>query len=198
MFHLIPFIKGAGYLGIFGVVFAETGLLAGFFLPGDTLLFSAGLLAAQGYFAVAGIIAAGTLAVILGNSLGYFIGKKFGPALFNKKDSVFFKREHVERAQKFFARYGRSTIVLACYIPVVRTFLPTVAGVARMPYRSFLTFSILGGALWCSTVALAGYFLGSRIPNVDRYILPVVLLVLILSFVPVIMEVVRSRRHSTK
>jgi membrane-associated protein len=198
MFQLIPFIKTAGYIGIFAILFSETGLLIGFFLPGDTLLFSAGLLAAKGYFNIAILLAVACVAAIIGDSFGYFLGKKLGPKIFVKKESLFFKKEYVLRAQAFFARHGKKTILLARYIPIVRTFAPVVAGVAVMPYKTFFAYNVVGGLLWCSTVTLAGYFLGARVPNIDSYILPIIIGIFVLSFIPVIRELILARRRSAQ
>ncbi len=198
MFHLIPFIRTAGYVGIFAIIFAETGLLIGFFFPGDTLLFSAGILAARGHLDISLLIGVAILAAVLGDSLGYFIGRSIGPKVFARTESYFFKKSSVQRAERFFAKYGGKTVVLARYVPVVRTFVPAVAGVGRMPYRSFLFYNVLGGALWCLSICLAGFFLGTRIPNIDAYVLPAIIVIFVVSFVPVIIELMVSRRNSTK
>jgi len=198
MFQLIPFIETAGYIGLFGIIFAESGLLFGFFLPGDTLLFAAGLLAAKGYFSIEILLIVVSVAAITGDSVGYLIGKKVGPKLFNREDSLFFKREYVLRAQAFFQKHGKKTILLARYIPIVRTFAPVVAGIGEMPYRTFLVFNVLGGLLWCSSIGLLGYFFGTKIPNVDTYILPVVIGIFVLSFIPVIRQFMLSLRNRPK
>jgi membrane-associated protein len=196
MFELVPFIEAAGYIGIFAIIFAETGLLVGFFLPGDTLLFAAGILASKGYFNVAILLVIASVAAIVGDSVGYFIGKKLGPRIFKKEDSLFFKKEYVARAQVFFAKHGKKTIVLARYIPIVRTFAPVVAGVGAMPYKTFFAYNVAGGILWCFSMILAGYFLGARIPNIDAYILPVIIGIFVLSFVPVAREFFRHKRDA--
>jgi membrane-associated protein len=191
---LLPFLKTIGYIGIFAMLFAETGLLVGVVLPGDTLLFSAGLLASQGYFNIGLMIVGASMAAIIGDSTGYWTGQKFGPKIFAREESIFFKKSYVVRAQAFFDKHGRKTIFLARYIPIVRTFTPIIAGVAGMPYRSFAFYNILGGIVWCTAITLAGYFLGARVPNIDAYILPAVGAVFVLSFIPVIVEVIKRKR----
>ena len=197
-FQLIPFIETAGYVGIFAMIFAETGLLFGFFFPGDTLLFSAGILASKGYFSISILLIVAIAAAIIGDSVGYVIGRKFGPRIFNREDSFFFKKEYVRRAEVFFAKHGKKTIFLARYIPIVRTFAPVVAGVGEMPYSAFVVFNVAGGIVWCASIGLAGYFLGAKVPNIDAYVLPIIIGIFVLSFIPVIIELVRSRVHSTK
>ncbi len=189
-------IEAFGTLGIFAIVFAESGLLVGFFLPGDSLLFTAGLLASKGTLNLAVVMVGCAVAAILGDQVGYLIGRRVGPAVFNRPDSRFFKRKNVERAHAYFEANGPKTIILARFIPVVRTFVPVVAGVGEMEYRKFVTFNVVGGALWGGGVTLAGYALGSSIPNVDRYLLPIILLIVAVSFVPVILELVKLRREA--
>ncbi len=190
---LIPIIQTLGYLGVFGVIFAESGLLVGFMLPGDTLLFSAGLLAASGHFNLWVLIIGTSIAAILGDSVGYWIGKKAGPSLFRREESLFFKQEYLEKAKDFFAKHGVKTIVLARYVPIVRTFAPVVAGAAHMRYRTFLVFNIIGGVLWCTSLPLLGFYLGERIPSIDRYVLPVVGAIVVLSFVPMGIALLKRR-----
>lgn len=187
-FDLTAFIKTVGYLGVFGIAFAESGLLIGFFLPGDSLLFTAGFLASQDFFNI-WILAAGTfVSAVVGDSVGYAFGKKIGPALFKREDSRFFKKKHLERARLFYERHGGKTIMLARFVPVVRTFAPILAGVGRMHYRSFLVYNISGGFLWSFGVTSLGYYLGNAIPNADRYLLPIILLIVLLSVAPGIIQ----------
>ena len=190
---LIPIIQTVGYLGIFGMVFAESGLLVGFMLPGDTLLFSAGLLAASGHLNLWVLIVGTSIAAIIGDSVGYWIGKKAGPSLFCRKESLFFKQEYLEKAIDFFAKHGVKTIVLARYVPIVRTFAPVVAGAAHMRYRTFVVFNIIGGVLWCTSLSLLGFYLGERIPSIDRYVLPVVGGIVVLSFAPMVVAVIKRK-----
>ena len=188
MEQLIPLIETVGYIGVFGMIFAETGLLVGFFFPGDTLLFAAGILASKGIFNIVILLTGASIMAILGDTTGYMIGKKIGPKIFVREDSLFFKQAYVARAQHFFQKHGRKTIFLSRYIPIVRTFAPVVAGVGEMPYHTFLLFNIAGGIVWCFSIGLAWYFLGARIPNIDQYVLPIVVGIFVLSFLPVIRQ----------
>ena len=194
MEKLIPLIETVGYIGVFGMIFAETGLLVGFFFPGDTLLFASGLLASKGIFNIYILLGGSTLMAILGDTAGYFIGKKIGPKIFVREDSLFFKQKYVERAQHFFSKHGRKTIFLSRYIPIVRTFAPVVAGVGEMPYKTFIAYNIAGGIVWCFSIGLAGYFLGTRVPDIDKYILPIVIGIFVLSFLPVIAQFIGKNK----
>jgi membrane-associated protein len=185
-----------GTLGLFAIVFAESGLLFGFFLPGDSLLFTAGLLASQGQLNFPVVLLGCFLAAVLGDQVGYVFGQRVGPALFRRPDSRFFKMENVERAQAYFEEHGSRTIVLARFVPIVRTFAPIVAGVGRMPYRTFVTYNVLGGLLWAVGVTSLGYALGETVPSIDKYLLPVIGLIILLSLIPVMLEIRRSRRAS--
>jgi membrane-associated protein len=187
-------IETFGTIGILAIVFAESGILAGFFLPGDSLLFTAGLLASQGDLNIAVLLVGCPLAAVLGDQVGYLFGRRVGPALFRKPDSRIFRQRHVEVAREYFAEHGSKTIVLARFVPIVRTFAPVIAGVAQMPYRTFVTFNIVGGVLWGFGVTLAGYLLGEVIPDGDRFIYPIIAVIVVLSFVPVIREALRHRR----
>lgn len=185
-----------GYFGIAAILFAETGLLIGFFLPGDSLLITAGLLAASGDLNLAGVVIAGLIGAVLGDSVGYAIGHRFGPAVFSRPGSRLFRPEYRERAEQFFLRYGPRAVVLARFVPIVRTAVPTLAGAGRMPYASFLIYNLVGALLWAAGVPLAGYFLGQLIPNLDHYILLIVGVVLVVSVIPVLLEVRRARRDA--
>lgn len=186
-----------GTIGLFLVVFAESGLLVGFFLPGDSLLFTAGLLSSQGRLPALPVLLAGCfVAAVAGDQVGYQFGMRVGPALFRRPDSRLFRRSHLERAQRYFDEHGSKTIVLARFVPVVRTFAPILAGVGRMRYRTFATFNVLGGLLWAMGVTTAGYLLGESIPSIDRYLLPVIGLIVIASLAPVGIEVWRGRRRA--
>lgn len=189
-----------GVAGLFGIIFAETGLLVGFFLPGDSLLVFAGLVAATPkastvHVNLAVILLGCSVAAIAGAQVGYWIGRRAGPALFRRPDSRLFKREHVERAHSYFDRYGAKTIVIARFIPIVRTFANVVAGVAEMPARAFAVFNAAGGLLWVVSVTLLGYALGKNIPNAKDHLLVIEGVVIALSLVPVALEVLRSRRR---
>ena len=182
-----------GTIGLIAIIFAESGLLIGFFLPGDSLLFTAGLLASQGKLNLAAIVIGCFVAAVVGDQVGYWFGKRVGPTLFRRPDSRLFKQENVERAGEFFHHHGSKTIVLARFIPIVRTFAPILAGVSNMHYRTFVTFNVIGAALWAGGVTMAGYVLGSTIPSIDRYLLPVIALIVALSLVPVGLEARRNR-----
>ncbi len=183
-FDLVSLIQAVGYLGVFAIVFLESGLLIGFFFPGDSLLFTAGFLASRGFFDINILIAGCFVAAITGDSIGYLIGAKLGPKIFSKDDSIFFHKKHLERAQRFYDKHGGKTIILARFIPVIRAFAPVVAGAGKMDYRKFVFFNFFGAVLWAIGVTLAGYYLGSLIPDVDKYLLPIVGLIVIASVLP--------------
>lgn len=191
--HLIEIF---GTVGILAIVFAESGLLIGFFLPGDSLLFTAGLLAAQGHLSLPVLLIGCFLAAVAGDQVGYIFGRQVGPALFNREDSRLFRKEHAERARDFFAQHGAKTIVLARFVPIVRTFAPIVAGVGQMPYRTFVTFNLVGGLVWACGILGLGYFLGRVIPGIDRYLLPIVALIVAASLAPVAIEHHKAGRKS--
>ena len=183
-------------LGLFLVIFAESGLLIGFFLPGDSLLFTAGLLASQHKFGldISLLLPGCFIAAVLGDQVGYAFGNRVGPALFRREDSRFFKKAYVEKAQSYFDQYGAKTIVLARFVPVVRTFAPIVAGVGSMQYRTFLVFNIVGGLLWAVGLTLLGYALGG-VEWVEHNFEKAVLLVIFLSVIPIAVEILKARRE---
>jgi len=189
-------IKWAGYFGLTAIVFAETGLLVGFFLPGDSLLVTAGLLSAGGLFNVYMLGLLVNIAAACGNSAGYLIGKHTGPRIFTRDDSFLFNKKHVFRAQEFYAKHGRKAIVLAQFMPIIRTFSPVVAGVGRMPYRQFLVISVLGTVFWVWSMLFIGYFLGTMIPGLDKHIEILVLVVVFISILPGIISWYRERRKT--
>ncbi len=189
-------IETFGTLGVFAIVFAESGLLFGFFLPGDSLLFTAGLLASQGFSNIILLMVGCAVSAVVGDQVGYVIGRRAGPALFRRPDSRFFHQKNVQRARTYFEKHGPKTIILARFIPVVRTFAPVVAGVAEMDYRRFVTFNVVGGVLWGAGVTLVGYVLGSSIHDIDRWLLPIIGLIIVISFVPVVLEVWKARRSA--
>lgn len=199
LYHFDELIRWGGYLALFLIVFVETGLLAGFFLPGDSLLVAAGLVAAlDPKINIWMLNLLLSIAAILGDTTGYWIGYYLGPKIFNREDSLFFHKDHLLRTQKFYEKYGAKTIVLARFVPIVRTFAPTVAGVGRMEYRKFLAYNILGGIGWVMSMTLAGYFLGRFIPDIDKQIHWIVLIVITLSFLPILREWLVSSRQSLK
>ncbi|MFH5877961.1 VTT domain-containing protein [Arthrobacter sp. NA-172] len=185
-----------------GIVFAETGLLVGFFLPGDSMLFTAGLLVATGTikFNIWALAALIVVSAILGNQSGYLIGSKAGPALFNKPDSKLFKRENVESAHTFFEKHGGKALILARFVPIIRTFVPVIVGVAQMDKRKFFFFNVIGAVLWGGGVTLLGYLLGDRVPWVRDNLDIIFVVIVLLSVIPVAVEVIRSfltKRKST-
>src|ERR1044071_8847493 len=203
-------IATAGYFVLIFVVFAETGLAAGFFLPGDSLLFVAGLFAADGKFILFDslsreinlliLLFSVFLAAVIGDAVGYFSGAKLGPHLFKRQKSLLFKPSHLQKAHAFYEKYGGKTIIIARFVPIVRTFAPIVAGAAKMPYRRFVTFNVIGGFLWVFSMILSGYFLGSLLKSkfgidLDEHIEWVVIIVVALSLLPAIIEYLKSRRE---
>jgi membrane-associated protein len=186
-------IAVAGLIGVIGIIFAETGLFFGFFFPGDSLLFIAGLLASEHRISFFGLLIGTFLAAVVGDTVGYAFGKKVGPKIFVKEDSVFFNKEHIARAQHFYEKHGRKTIIIARFMPIIRTFAPIVAGIGNMKYGTFLTFNVIGAFVWTWGMLWFGYGLGSIIPNPDKYILPIVGLIIIISASPVLREIFRKR-----
>jgi len=196
-YHLLTDIKGliqwGGMILICVIVFVETGLFLGFFLPGDSLLVTAGIFAAAGHLRLGLLLFLVSFCAIAGDQLGYWIGRRAGQALYKRDDSFLFKKRHLERALEFYARYGGKTVVLARFVPIIRTFASPVAGAARMNYRRFLSYDIFGGFLWVWSMVLIGYFLGSSIPNVDKNIHIVIAVVVFLSILPPIIEAMRQK-----
>lgn len=192
---LYELVRWGGYLALVAIVFTETGLLVGFFLPGDSLLITAGLVAATGVLDPWGLTVLLSAAAIVGDSVGYAIGYRTGPRIFRKEDSRWFSRRHLVRTQEFYERHGGKTIVLARFIPIIRTFAPVVAGVGRMDYRRFLLYNVLGGIGWVTSMTWAGYLLGQSIPDIGRYIHLVIGVVIVLSVLPIAVEVWRARRR---
>ena len=178
-------VAWAGYAGMAAIVFTETGLFVGFFLPGDSLLVTAGLLSSQGLplnvFELGLLL---TAAAILGDNTNYWVGRMTGASIFTRDDSLLFKKKHVERAHEFYVKHGPKTIVLARFMPIIRTFAPLVAGVGKMDYRTFLTFSVLGGTAWIWSMLMLGYFLGAKVPGVAKHIELVIIAVIFLSILP--------------
>ncbi len=188
------FIRTIGYLGVFAIIFAESGLLVGFFLPGDSLLFTAGFLASLNppVFSLPVLLVGFFLAAVIGDSVGYAFGRRVGVKLFQRENSLLFNQKNILRAQAFYEKHGGKAIVLARFIPIVRTFAPIVAGIGTMHYPRFLAFNLVGGLLWAVGVTLAGYFLGSAIPDIDRYLLPIVVLIVIVSVTPAALHLLRE------
>jgi membrane-associated protein len=192
--NLTELVQWAGIFGLAAIIFSETGLLVGVFLPGDSLLVTAGLLAARGYLNVYALAPLLTVAAICGNSVGYFIGSATGPRIFNRENSLFFNKKHAIRAHEFYAKYGRKTIVLAQFMPIIRTFAPVVAGVGGMRFRQFITFNVIGAVVWIWSMVGIGYFLGSYIPGIDQHIEIVIAIVIFISILPGLISGYRARR----
>jgi membrane-associated protein len=188
-------IMWGGYVALTIIIFAETGLLIGFFLPGDSLLVSAGLIAARGTLDVWFMCAILSVAAILGQTVGYEIGKAAGPRLFAREDSRFFKRSHLQRAREFYEKHGGKTIVLARFMPIVRTFVPVVAGAARMHYSRFQLYNVIGGILWVCSMLMIGYGLGRYVPGIEKNIDKVIILVIAVSLMPAVISAWR-RKHA--
>ncbi len=180
-----------------GVLFVETGLFVGFFLPGDSLLVTAGIFAGQDKVPLLWLLVPGIFCAIIGDQLGYWIGRRAGPALYRREDSFLFRRSHLQRAHDFYEKYGGRAVILARFVPIVRTFCPPVAGAARMPYTRYLLFDIFGGMFWVGSMVLGGYLLGSRIPNIGKYLHLVIGGIIFLSILPPIIGLLRARRSGT-
>jgi membrane-associated protein len=187
-------IVAAGYFVLILVVFAETGLLIGFFLPGDSLLVVAGLYAANGDLNVLILLSTLCVAAVVGDAVGFLTGAKLGPKIFTRPKSLFFRPDHLHRAHTFYEKYGGKTIIIARFVPIVRTFAPIVAGAAQMSYRQFVIYNIVGAFLWVFSMILTGYFLGRLIPGLDHYIEWIALTIIILSIMPLVVEFIKARR----
>jgi membrane-associated protein len=195
VYNVPELIRIVGFYGIVAIVFAETGLLVGFFLPGDSLLITAGLFAARGDFNVATLIPSLLVAAVVGNATGYWIGQRTGSALYSRPDSLLFRREHLRMTHEYYERHGGKTIIFAQFIPILRTFAPVVAGVGQMGYRKFATFNVVGAICWVGSMTMAGYALGSLIPNIERRIHLVVGVVILVSLIPPAVAWLRSRNR---
>ena len=194
MFNLLALLEAAGYVGLVGIIFAESGLFFGFFLPGDSLLFTAGFLASRGFFSLPMLLSLVVVAAVAGDSVGYWFGNKIGPMIFIRPDSFWFSHARVEQARLFFERKGGMSILLARFIPAVRTFTPIIAGVANMRYAKFLAYNVIGGTLWGVGMTLLGFFLGNAIPGIDNYIIVFAVLIALVSFLPIVWEIVHTKK----
>jgi membrane-associated protein len=196
MLDVTQIVQSGGLLLIGLIIFAESGLLVGFFLPGDTLLFTAGFFAAQGELPLAGVLATIFIAAVIGDNVGYTIGQKTGPRLFKKKDGIIFKQENVTRAEAFYEKHGGKTIIIARFIPVVRTFAPMVAGVGNMTRQKFVLYNIVGAAIWTGTVVMAGYWLGSLVDphTMEKYLLLAIVAAMSITLGPTIWHLLRDKR----
>ena len=191
--HLVQII---GYPGLFAAVFLESGVFFGFFLPGASMLFTAGLLASQNIFNIWILIPLLTLAAILGDNVGYWFGARVGVTLFFRKDSRFFKHEYLEAAKAYYEKHGVQTIFLARFVPVVRTFAPILAGITQMRYRTFFYYNVLGAVCWGAGMTFAGYYLGRRIPGMERYLVLIVVLIVVATTLPIVWELRKTNTNS--
>lgn len=187
-------IRTIGYIGVFAIVFVESGLLIGFFLPGDSLLFTAGLLAAQGYFDIWVLAIGCFIAAVLGDSAGYYIGHKFGRRLFNREDSILFHKDHLVKAEEFYKKHGGKAIILARFMPVIRTFAPVVAGIGSMQYRTFLMYNLIGAFLWGVMITVLGFYLGN-IPVVKHYFEYIIFAIIFVSVAPVAYHILKDKKQ---
>lgn len=186
-------IKTAGVIGVALIVFAESGLFFGFFLPGDSLLFTAGILASQGYLNIYWLLLLTFIGAVIGDNVGYAFGRKYGEKIWNRQNSFFFNIKYRERTEAFYKKHGRKTIIIARFTPIVRTFAPIMAGVGKMDYKIFFTYNLVGGFIWTFTIILLGYFLGQNIPSIGKYAAPLVVAIIILSFIPAVFEIIREK-----
>lgn len=192
---LVPIVQIIGYPGIFTIIFLESGVFFGFFLPGASLLFTAGLLASQGFFNPWILVPGVLIAAIAGDNTGYWFGKKYGIKLFLRPDSRFFKHEHLHRAKVFYDRFGSRTILIARFIPIIRTFAPIIAGIVQMKYRTFVIYNVIGATVWAGGVTSAAYFLGTRIPGIEDYLGYIVLGIITVTCIPVCIDIWRNREN---
>lgn len=195
-FDLLKLITSLGYAGVWSILFLESGVPFFFFLPGDSLLFTAGFLASQGFLNIWILIAGGLIAAITGNMVGYEIGRRVGLKLFEKGDTRFIKRAHLDMTQRFYEKHGRMTIIMARFMPIVRTFAPFLAGMVRMPYRAFMVYTVVGAVAWVAGLCTLGYLAGNIIPadQVDHYLLPIVLAIIVLSVLPSFLHIHKERK----
>jgi len=198
VYNVPELIRLGGFIGLVIIVFAETGLLIGFFLPGDSLLVTAGIFAAKGDLNIWTLNITLILAAIVGDALGYWIGYRTGKALYSRPNSFFFRRDHLIKTHEFYEKYGGQTIIIARFMPIVRTFAPVVAGAAEMTYRQFALYNVIGGVLWVTSMTLTGYFLGKAVPNVEKHLHVLVAGVIFVSLLPAIIAWLRARMAAKK
>ncbi|HAQ02331.1 hypothetical protein A2467_01675 [Candidatus Nomurabacteria bacterium RIFOXYC2_FULL_36_8] len=198
MLDPIFLIETVGLIGIVFIIFAETGLFFGFFFPGDSLLFTAGLLASQGIFDIYSLIILCILGAILGDSVGYWSGKKYGRKLFERDAGFFFKKKRIYDAEEFYKKHGKYTIIIARFVPIIRTFAPIVAGIGKMHYSTFISYNIIGGIFWVLSITLLGYIFGGMITNPDTYIIPIALLIIFISVIPIIIKIIKNKLATKK
>ncbi|MBD2778199.1 DedA family protein [Iningainema tapete] len=197
-FDLRQIIQSLGYFGVWAIIFAESGLLIGFFLPGDSLLFTAGFIASlpQSPLNIWVLIFGSFVCAVLGDNVGYATGYRFGRKLFQKEDSWLFHKKHLTKTQNFYEEHGKKTIVLARFLPIIRTFAPIVAGIGAMNYRTFMSYNLVGGLIWTFGITILGYFLGNLLPaeQLDKYLLPIIGLIIVVSLVPSILHIIKENK----
>jgi membrane-associated protein len=191
-------IKSFGYLGMFLIVFSESGLLVGFFLPGDSLLFAAGFLASQGALNIYFLLVLLIIAAVAGVQSGYHLGRRYGPRLFSRTDSLLFNQHHIERSKRFFDKHGGKTIILARFTPIVRSVAPLIAGAGDMHYKTFAVYNVIGAILWVSVITLSGYFFGNLIPNIEAYLIPAIVLIMLIVMIPSLAHLFNAYRKAKK
>lgn len=189
-------IEAVGLVGIYAIIFLESGMMIGFFFPGDSLLFTAGFLASQGFFNIWALAIGSFVFAVLGDSIGYSIGHRYGKRLFSREDSLLFHKDHLKKAEAFYEKHGGKTIILARFIPVIRAFAPVVAGIGSMKYSTFIAYNLVGGFLWAIGMSFLGYFLGNLIPDVDKYLLPIIGLIILASVVPAVYHIIKDKYSS--
>ena len=192
VFDVNSIIEAGGLILIAAIIFAESGMFIGFFFPGDSLLFAAGIFAAQGKLSIVSVIAVIIIAAICGDNLGYHIGKRYGRQLFKKKDGIFFRQEYVQRAEGFYEKYGDKMMLVAHFVPIVRTFAPPVAGVAKMNYKKYFVFDTIGIVGWAFSVTLLGYFFGHQIPHIDSYIMVAIAGIMLITLGPTFYHIIKA------
>lgn len=198
LFDTVALIQTVGYVGLWFIIFAESGLFIGFFLPGDSLLFTAGFLASEGFLDIGTVVLLCFTAAVLGDNFGYTFGRKIGPKIFQKKNSIVFNQENVKKAQLFYEKYGGKTIVLARFLPVIRTFAPILAGVGHMKYRDFFAYNIFGGILWAVGLPILGYWLGVSFPQTENYIVYIIGIIIFFSAFPQLVVILRNKENRRK
>ncbi len=191
-------LKTAGLVGVLAIIFAESGLFFGFFLPGDSLLFTAGFFASQGLVSFWPLFFGSMVAAILGDSVGYAFGEKIGPKIFTREDSFIFNKKYIDKSNLFFKKHGARSLIIARFMPGIRTFVPILAGVGTMHYGTFLTYNAIGGMLWAGGLTALGYFLGNSVPNIDHYLFPIVILIVTISILPGAISLYKNKRNFSK
>lgn len=191
----VSIIETAGYVGLSIAIFSETGILLGFFLPGDSLLFTAGFLSSTGLLDLKVIIILSFIMAVLGDGFGYYLGKKYGHKVFKKTDSFFLDKKYIEKTESYFNKYGGETIIIARFIPIIRTIAPVMAGVGKVGYKKFLSYNIIGGFLWTFLLPVMGYYFGKIIPDADKIILPVVFCIILISFIPPAISILKNKEE---